>query len=109
MPGPSYGLASIELDKMLWPAGHPYSWPTIGYMEDLTAASHDDVVNFFKTYYTPGNATLVIAGDIDFDRTIRANLRHYDPARRTVIAERLVGRGRRRTSLADVVRFNSRS
>ena len=64
-----YGMASIELDKMLWPAGHPYSWPTIGYMEDLTAASYDDVVNFFKTYYTPGNATLVIAGDIDFDRT----------------------------------------
>ena len=41
--------------------------------------------------------------DIDFDRTIRANLRHYDALRRTVIAERLVGRGRRRTSLADVV------
>ena len=35
-----YGMASIEIDKMLWPATHPYSWPTIGYMEDLTAASH---------------------------------------------------------------------
>src|SRR5919197_4887240 len=34
-----YGMASIELDKMLWPENHPYSWPTIGYMEDLTAAS----------------------------------------------------------------------
>jgi zinc protease len=64
-----YGMASIEIDKMLWPAGHPYSWPTIGYMEDLTAASHDDVTAFFKTYYAPNNATLVIAGDIDFDRT----------------------------------------
>jgi zinc protease len=64
-----YGMASIELDKMLWPAGHPYSWPTIGYMEDLTAASHDDVVQFFKKYYAPNNASLVIAGDIDFDRT----------------------------------------
>ena len=39
-----YGMASLELDKMLWPAGHPYSWPTIGHMEDLTAASHEDVV-----------------------------------------------------------------
>ena len=38
-------------------------------MEDLTAASHDDVVQFFKTYYAPNNASLVIAGDIDFDRT----------------------------------------
>ena len=64
-----YGMASIELDKMLWPAGHPYSWPTIGYMEDLTAASYDDVVQFFKRYYAPNNASLVIAGDIDFDRT----------------------------------------
>jgi zinc protease len=64
-----YGMASLELDKMLWPAGHPYSWPTIGYMEDLTAASHEDVVAFFKKYYAPNNASLVIAGDIDFDRT----------------------------------------
>ena len=48
-----YGMASLEIDKMLWPASHPYSWPTIGHMEDLTAASHDDVVQFFKTYYAP--------------------------------------------------------
>jgi zinc protease len=64
-----YGMASIELDKMLWPPPHPYSWPTIGYMEDLTAASHADVVAFFKKYYAPNNASLVIAGDIDFERT----------------------------------------
>ncbi|HLG57190.1 MAG TPA: pitrilysin family protein [Vicinamibacterales bacterium] len=64
-----YGMASIELDKMLWPANHPYSWPTIGYMEDLTAASYSDVVEFFKKYYAPNNASLVIAGDIDLDRT----------------------------------------
>src|SRR5687768_11070355 len=64
-----YGMASLELDKMLWPEGHPYSWPTIGHMEDLTAASYQDVVEFFKKYYAPGNASLVIAGDIDFDTT----------------------------------------
>jgi zinc protease len=64
-----YGMASIELDKMLWPPNHPYNWPTIGYMEDLTAASHDDVVQFFKKYYAPNNASLSIAGDIEFDRT----------------------------------------
>ena len=60
-----YGMASIEIDKMLYPEGHPYRWPTIGYMEDLTAASYEDVVEFFKAYYQPANATLVIAGDIE--------------------------------------------
>lgn len=60
-----YGMASIELDKMLYPQAHPYSWPTIGYMEDLTAASYQDVVEFFKKYYGPNNASLVVAGDID--------------------------------------------
>jgi zinc protease len=64
-----YGMASLEIDKMLWPANHPYHWPVIGYMEDLTAASHADVQEFFKRYYAPNNASLVIAGDIDFDRT----------------------------------------
>jgi zinc protease len=62
-----YGMASLELDEMLWPETHPYSWPAIGHMEDLTAASYDDVVSFFKTYYAPNNASLVLAGDLDFD------------------------------------------
>ncbi len=64
-----YGMASIELGHMLYPEGHPYRWPTIGYMEDLTAASYEDVVEFFKTYYVPSNASLVIAGDIDPAKT----------------------------------------
>jgi zinc protease len=64
-----YGMASIEIDKMQFPEGHPYRWPVIGYMEDLTAASYDDVVEFFKKYYAPGNASLVIAGDIDPAKT----------------------------------------
>jgi zinc protease len=64
-----YGMAEITLDEMLWPDGHPYHWPTIGSMEDLTAASYEDVVGFFKKYYVPNNASLVIAGDIDVDRT----------------------------------------
>ena len=62
-------MASIELDRMLWPPTHPYSWPTIGSMEDLTAARYEDIVAFFKTYYAPNNASLVIAGDIDVSRT----------------------------------------
>ena len=64
-----YGMAELELDTLLWPKGHPYSWPVIGEMEDLTAASYQDVVDFFKKYYGPNNASLVVAGDIDFDAT----------------------------------------
>jgi zinc protease len=64
-----YGSAFIELGSLLYPKDHPYNWPTIGSMEDLTAASYDDVVQFFKTYYVPNNASLVIAGDIDIPAT----------------------------------------
>jgi zinc protease len=64
-----YGLASIVLSENLYPAGHPYHWPVIGSMEDLTAASYEDVVEFFKTWYVPNNASLVIAGDFDPVRT----------------------------------------
>ena len=60
-----YGMADIVLDEMLYPAGHPYHWPVIGYMPDLTAATYDDVAAFFKKFLGPGNASLVVAGDID--------------------------------------------
>ena len=74
-----YGMASIEIAQMLYPEGHPYRWPTIGYMEDLTAASYEDVVEFFKTYYQPANASLVVAGDIDPARDARARSRSGSP------------------------------
>jgi zinc protease len=60
-----YGAADLLLSELLYPEGHPYRWPVIGYMPDLTAASYEDVVTFFKTYYAPSNASLAIAGDID--------------------------------------------
>jgi zinc protease len=60
-----YGQAELTLGEMLYPEGHPYHWPVIGYMPDLTAASYEDVVEFFKKYYAPGNASLVVAGDFD--------------------------------------------
>lgn len=64
-----YGRAFLTIYEMLYPKSHPYSWPTIGSMEDLTAATRDDVAEFFKTYYAPNNASLVIAGDVDIDET----------------------------------------
>jgi zinc protease len=59
-----YGKVWEALPPALFPAGHPYSWPVIGSMADLSAASHQDVVAFFRSWYGPANASLVIAGDI---------------------------------------------
>jgi zinc protease len=59
-----YGLAQFALMDAIFPADHPYHWPTIGSPADLAAASLDDVRGFFTRYYHPGNASLVVAGDI---------------------------------------------
>jgi len=64
-----YGMAPILLSENLYPPNHPYHWPTIGSMEDLSAASFEDVVEFFKSYYGPNNASVVVAGDIDPAKT----------------------------------------
>jgi zinc protease len=60
-----YGLVDEYMTKSTYPLGHPYSWTVIGSMEDLSAASLDDVKEWFKTYYGPNNAVLVIAGDVN--------------------------------------------
>ena len=65
-----YGLASFVMMEALFPDHHPYSWPTIGHPADLHAATLDDVRAFFTTYYHPGNASIVIAGDVDTDAAI---------------------------------------
>jgi zinc protease len=62
-----YGRASEMLQAALFPADHPYSWPIIGSMTDLDAATLDDVTSFFRTYYAPNNATVTIAGAFDPD------------------------------------------
>jgi len=58
-----YGTVDERMYAVLYPSYHPYSWDVIGYMEDLTRASKEDVEKFFQTYYGPNNCTLVIAGD----------------------------------------------
>jgi zinc protease len=63
-----YGLAGIALSSAMFPPDHPYHWPTIGSAEDLRAASIDDVRDFFRTYYHPGNASLSLAGDFEIDQ-----------------------------------------
>ena len=60
-----YGMAGVRIPELMYPKNHPYHWPVIGYMEDLTAASAEDVREFFRKYYAPQNASLVVAGDIN--------------------------------------------
>ena len=60
-----YGVLELLVDEKLFPAGHPYAHPVIGSHADLTAASVADVKAFFKKFYVPANASLVIAGDFD--------------------------------------------
>ena len=59
-----YGLTRELITKGVYPPGHPYSWSVIGSMEDLNAASLEDVKEWFRTYYGAANATLVVAGDV---------------------------------------------
>ena len=59
-----YGVTRQLLTENTYPAGHPYSWTTIGSMQDLNAASLEDVKEWFKTHYGPSNAVLVVAGDV---------------------------------------------
>ena len=59
-----YGRASFALLRALFTEGHPYRWPTIGSVEDLARATLDDARAFLARYYQPGNASLVVAGDV---------------------------------------------
>jgi zinc protease len=71
-----YAIAHELMQKNTWPVGHPYSWTVIGSMEDLNAASLDDVKEWFKTYYGAANATLTIAGDVKPEEVL-AKVQNY--------------------------------
>jgi zinc protease len=71
-----YGMVFDVLPGALFPKGHPYSWPVIGSMADLSAASYQDVVDFFKKWYGPANASLVIAGDVN-TKDVRAEVEKW--------------------------------
>lgn len=64
-----YGHTGHVIRKALYPQGHPYNWTVIGDLEDLQAATLDDVKAFYEEFYSPSNVTLVIAGDIDIAET----------------------------------------
>jgi zinc protease len=71
-----YGKVDNLIATNTYPAGHPYSWTTIGSMEDLNAASLADVKDWFKTWYGAANAVLVVAGDVR-PEDIKTKVEHY--------------------------------
>jgi zinc protease len=66
-----YGLAYELSSKTLYPYGHPYSWLTIGYIEDLNRVNVNDLKNFFLRWYGPNNAVITVGGDIDIPQTLK--------------------------------------
>ena len=71
-----YGNRSYIINKKLYPDTHPYNWQVIGSMTDIAGASLDDVRHFFKRWYGPNNATIVIAGDYD-EAEVRTWIQRY--------------------------------
>jgi len=74
-----YGQVWRVLAEALYPPQHPYSWLTIGVMEDLDSASRDDVAAFFGRYYVPANASLAVVGDVPEDEVFALADRYFGP------------------------------
>ncbi len=76
-----YGSWDEKMQALVFPESHPYHHSTIGSMEDLSAASLEDVGEFFATYYAPNNAVLTVAGDFETDEALAMIERHFGPIR----------------------------
>ncbi|MBC2840483.1 pitrilysin family protein [Robiginitalea sp. SC105] len=72
-----YGKQYDYITKAMFPKGHPYSWTVIGEMEDLNAASLEDVQEWFKSYYGPANAVVAVAGDVEPGEVYQKVLRYF--------------------------------
>ncbi|MGH9362327.1 MAG: M16 family metallopeptidase, partial [Thermoanaerobaculia bacterium] len=105
-----YGRATERLHELLYPADHPYHWPVIGYLDDIAAATLEEVRVFFRTYYTPNNAVLTLAGDIEPAATLALVERWFGDVPRgpeppAVEADLPPLAGERREELPDDVRL----
>lgn len=74
-----YGLVSETASKALYPYGHPYSWLTIGYVEDLNRVDVNDLKNFFLRWYGPNNATLTVGGDVNTADVVKLVEKYFGP------------------------------
>lgn len=74
-----YGLANETASRNLYPYGHPYSWLTIGYVEDLNRVDVNDLKNFFLRWYGPNNATLTVGGDVNPAEVVKMAEKYFGP------------------------------
>jgi zinc protease len=74
-----YGASFEKIGEIMYPKPHPYNWTTIGSLEDLQAASMEDVKAFFRQYYTPNNTILVVSGDFDEGRAKKWIEKYFGP------------------------------
>ncbi|WP_082115944.1 M16 family metallopeptidase [Hymenobacter terrenus] len=77
-----YGLTGEYVSKTLYPYGHPYSWLTIGYLEDLDRSDVNDLKNFFLRWYGPNNATLTVGGDVQPARVVKLVEKYFGSIKR---------------------------
>jgi len=73
-----YGRVFNHIFEQMYPKGHPYSWPVIGSMDDLNAASLPDVKEWYASYYGPNNVVLALAGDITAERALALVKKYFD-------------------------------
>jgi len=104
-----YGLVEETLLARVFPKGHPYSWPVIGSMKDLSAASLDDLKSFFAEFYHPANATICLVGDFDPARAKDLIARYFGPlaagSRPTPVRPQPVAARSTHVDLADEVKL----
>jgi zinc protease len=74
-----YGLVQEEIAKNMFPYGHPYSWLTIGYVEDLDRVNVNDLKNFFLRWYGPNNATVTVGGDVSPEQVVKLVEKYFGP------------------------------
>ncbi len=77
-----YGRLSERVSAALYPEGHPYSWPTIGFIDDLNRVNVNDLKAFFLRWYGPNNATLTIGGDLNEEETLKYVVKYFGPITR---------------------------
>ncbi|HEY0323329.1 MAG TPA: pitrilysin family protein [Pyrinomonadaceae bacterium] len=77
-----YGLVGAKIAETIYPPNHPYHWLTIGDLKDIAAASREDVSDFFRRFYTPNNASLVVAGDLNPKEARTLVEKYFGPLKR---------------------------